>query len=241
MRSGHQLERSEMGKTSVTQLFQQGDLSHTSANKPAAAHKDHLCPLQRRIPLSRLQHLSNRRHKACTHTHTHYATLLLRPVQEGDLRHKTCSLLWLLMFNIFIYVKASLGRKGLMGSHWMLLTQVSRPHVIACFIIRRIVGESFSDYNFHILLQRAVGDRNDQCSTPNISRWNSCPCWKTSGFSVSAVIMVDYSLLNAPHEISVHAAILADSCCIHLWKEIPWRLLKLRKCLCGFSQWASPY
>lgn len=177
-----------------------------------------------------------------THTHVHtHARLLLRPVQEGYLRHKTCSLLWLLRFNIFIYVKASLGRKGLMGSHWMLLTQVSGPHVIACFIIRRMVGESFSDYNFHILLQRAVGDRNDQCSTPNISRWNSCPCWKTSRFSVSAVIMVDYSLLNAPHEISVHAAILADSCCIHLWKEIPWRLLKLRKCLCGFSQWASSY
>lgn len=30
-----------------------------------------------------------------------------------------------------------------MGRHWMLLTQVSGPHVIACFIIRRGGGVQF--------------------------------------------------------------------------------------------------
>lgn len=30
-----------------------------------------------------------------------------------------------------------------MGRHWMLLTQVSGPHVIACFIIRRGEGVQF--------------------------------------------------------------------------------------------------
>lgn len=231
MRSGHQLERTTV-MVAVVDLRWTKLQSHSCFSKVTwASH------LQTNLPqhtnttfvhcsiaslwvdcsISAIEGIN--RVCVCAHTHTRArARLLLRPVQEGDLRHKTCSLLWLLMFNIFIYVKASLGRKGLMGSHWMLLTQVSGPHVIACFIIRSMVGESFSDYNFHILLQRAVGDRNDQCSTPNISRWISCPCWKTSGFSVSAVIMVDYSLLNAPHEISVHAAILADSCCIHLWK-----------------------
>lgn len=159
-----------------------------------------------------------------THTRSHTrARLLLRPVQEGDLQHKTCSLLWLLSFNIFIYVKASIGRMGLMGHHWMLLTQVSGPHVIACFIIRRGGGCAVSDYNFHILLQRAVGDKNDQ--SQQHSRWNSCPCWKTSGFAVSVVIMVDYSLLNTLHEITMHVAIPAHRWCVDLW-EIPWRLLK---------------
>lgn len=101
-----------------------------------------------------------------THTRSHTrARLLLRPVQEGDLQPKTCSLLWLPTFNIFIYVKASIERMGLMGRHWMLLTQVSGPHVIACFIIKRGGGGAVSDYNFHVLLQRAVGDRDDRCSS----------------------------------------------------------------------------
>lgn len=92
------------------------------------------------------QNFSNRRMystHAYTHTHTCNGRLLLRTVREADLYHKTCSLLRLLTFNLCIYVKAPMGRTGLMGGHWMLLSQVSRFFMIAHSKIRRMGGDHF--------------------------------------------------------------------------------------------------